>query len=65
MRLVEILEKLAAGNGTQADIDLIKAMSGYMQKTCFCPLGQSATTAFMSAPKCFPEEFAALVRKEA
>ena len=65
MRLVEILEKLAAGNGTQADIDLIKAMSGYMQKTCFCPLGQSATTAFMSALKCFPEEFAALVRKEA
>ena len=65
MRLVEILEKLAAGNGTQADIALIKTMSGYMQKTCFCPLGQSATTAFMSALKCFPEEFAALVRKEA
>ena len=36
-----------------------------MQKTCFCPLGQSATTAFMSALKLFPEDFDAKLRKEA
>ena len=65
MRIAELLEKLAKGEGTQKDIDLIRALSGYMQKTCFCPLGQSATTAFMSARKLFPEDFDAKIRKEA
>ena len=65
MRIAELVEKLARGEGTQKDIDLIKTLSGYMQKTCFCPLGQSATTAFMSALKLFPEDFDAKIKKEA
>ena len=65
MRIAELLEKLAKGEGEQKDIDLIKTLSGYMQKTCFCPLGQSATTAFMSALKLFPGDFDAKLRKEA
>ena len=65
MRIAEIMGKIAAGNGTKADVELIKTLSGYMQKTCFCPLGQSATTAFMSALKQFPEDFDAKLRKEA
>ncbi|MBO6041098.1 MAG: NADH-quinone oxidoreductase subunit F, partial [Oscillospiraceae bacterium] len=65
MRIAEIMEKLAGGEGTQKDIDLIKTLSAYMQKTCFCPLGQSATTAFISALKLFPEDFDAKIKKEA
>ncbi len=65
MRIAELMEKIAGGNGTQADVELIKTLSGYMQKTCFCPLGQSATTAFMSALTLFPEDFDAKLRKEA
>ena len=65
MRIAELMDKLAAGQGTEEDIDLIKTLSGYMQKTCFCPLGQSATTAFMSALKLFPEDFDAKLKKEA
>ena len=65
MRIAEILEKFAAGNGTMADIELIKSMDSYMKMSCFCPLGQSATTAFMSALKLFPEDFDAKLRKEA
>ncbi len=65
MRIAELMEKLSKGEGTQKDIDLIKTLSGYMQKTCFCPLGQSATTAFMSALKLFPEDFDAKIKKEA
>ncbi len=65
MRVAELMEKLAGGEGTKADIELIKTLSGYMQKTCFCPLGQSATTAFMSAWKLFPEDFDAKLKKEA
>ena len=63
--LAEIMERFAAGNGTKADIELIKSMSDYMRMSCFCPLGQSATTAFMSALKLFPEDFDAKLRKEA
>ena len=65
MRIAELLDKISAGEGTKADVDLIKTLSGYMQKTCFCPLGQSATTAFMSALKLFPEDFDAKLKKEA
>ena len=65
MRIAEILEKFAAGEGSMADIELIKSMDSYMKMSCFCPLGQSATTAFMSALKLFPEDFDAKLRKEA
>ena len=65
MRIAELMDKLAAGEGTEEDIGLIKTLSGYMQKTCFCPLGQSATTALMSALKLFPEDFDAKLKKEA
>lgn len=65
MRIAEILERFAAGEGTMADIELIKSMDSYMKMSCFCPLGQSATTAFVSALKLFPEDFDAKLRKEA
>ena len=65
MRVEELLGKLARGEGTQADIDRIVTLAGYMQKTCFCPLGQSATTAFLSALERFPGDFDAKLGKEA
>ena len=65
MRIAELMDKVSWGEGTKEDVDLIKTLSGYMQKTCFCPLGQSATTAFMSALKLFPEDFDAKLKKEA
>ena len=65
MRIAELVDRLTAGEGTKEDIDLISTLSGYMQKTCFCPLGQSATTAFMSALKLFPGDFDAKLKKEA
>ena len=65
MRIAEILDRFAAGDGCREDLEQIKALSAYMQKTCFCPLGQSATTAFMSALKLFPGDFDAKLGKEA
>ena len=65
MRIAEILEKFAKGEGSKEDIELIKSMDSYMKMSCFCPLGQSATTAFISALKLFPEDFDAKLRKEA
>lgn len=65
MRIAEILERFADGNGTQADLDLLSALDPYMKNSCFCPLGQSATTAIASAMKLFPDDFASRMRKEA
>ena len=65
MRIAELMEKIAGGEGSVKDVALIKTLSGYMQKTCFCPLGQSATTAFMSALKLFPGDFETKLKKEA
>ena len=65
MRIEELLGKIAAGEGSWSDVHLIERLSDYMQKTCFCPLGQSATTAFRSALKLFPGDFEAKLGKEA
>ena len=65
MRIEELLRKIASGEGSWADVRLIESLSDYMQKTCFCPLGQSATTAFRSALKLFPADFEAKLGKEA
>lgn len=65
LRLAEIMERFAAGEGTKADLELIRAMDPYMKKSCFCPLGQSATTAILSGLEQFPEDFEARMKKEA
>ncbi len=65
MRIAEILERFAAGEGTEADLEMIRSLDPYMKKSCFCPLGQSATTAIMSALEKFPGDFEAKLRKEA
>jgi len=65
LRLMEIMDRFAAGEGTEADLEMIRAMDPYMKKSCFCPLGQSATTAILSGLERFPEDFAAKMRKEA
>lgn len=65
MRIAELMDKISRGDGSWADVELIRQLSGYMQNTCFCPLGQSATTAFMSALRLFPGDFEAKLGKEA
>lgn len=63
-RVKELMDKLASSKGTKADIDMIKDLSYLMNMSCFCPLGQSATTAIVSAMELFPEDFMLKLRKE-
>lgn len=60
-RVAQIMKNIAAGNGSMGDLELLKEMSDYMAQTSFCPLGQSATTALMSALALFPEDFEAKI----
>lgn len=56
-RAVQILRKFGEGRGTQKDLEQLRTLSQVMADACFCPLGQSATAAAMSALELFPEDF--------
>ena len=56
-QVVKIVHNIANGKGSYDDLALLKRLSAYMGETSFCPLGQSATTALVSAITLFPEDF--------
>jgi NADH-quinone oxidoreductase subunit F len=56
------LEKLAAGEHTQKDVDTMIKFANIMCNASLCGLGESAQSALLSAVEHFPEEFQ--VKKE-
>jgi len=58
-RLVEIMEKILAGNGTDTDIDLMLETAYVMKGTSLCPLGQSPDLTLRSAVHYFRSQLAA------
>lgn len=61
-RMVEILEKLTEGRGTQEDLQRLKSLAQTMKNTSFCGLGQSAPVPVTTLLKHFAEEFEAHVQ---
>lgn len=57
--LMNILEKITVGNGTQEDIEQLKQIAHAMQKGSLCALGQTAPNPILSSLKYFPEEYKA------
>lgn len=57
--LMNILEKITVGNGTQEDIEQLKQIAHAMQKGSLCALGQTAPNPVLSSLKYFPEEYKA------
>ncbi|MBQ6622012.1 MAG: SLBB domain-containing protein [Mogibacterium sp.] len=51
------IDRFAASQGTQEDLDLLQSLFELMSNDCFCPLGQGALTAFKSAWENYPEDF--------
>jgi len=64
-RVAQLIRKIVEGSGTEADMQMLRELDATMRMSCFCPLGQSVTTAILSAMTLFPEDFAAKLRKEA
>lgn len=56
LRILELVEKLAEGEGTKEDIAKIKAIVKTMKNTAFCGLGQSVIQPVNSLLKHFAEE---------
>ena len=61
-RMLEILEKIVAGKGTEEDINLLEEIANTVSKTALCGLGKSAANPVLSTLKYFREEYIAHVR---
>jgi NADH-quinone oxidoreductase subunit F len=57
LRVKELLAKIQLGQGNQEDLEQLKALANHMNQSCFCALGQSSTSALMSAIDLFPLDF--------
>ena len=56
-RMLEILERIVAGNGTLEDLDLLEELATTITDTALCGLGKSAALPVMSTLKLFRDEY--------
>lgn len=56
-RMLEILERIVAGNGTIEDLDLLEELGKTITATALCGLGKSAALPVLSTLKNFREEY--------
>ena len=56
-RMLEILERICAGEGMDGDIELLEELGMTIQQTAMCGLGQTAPNPVLSAINNFREEF--------
>lgn len=57
LRMLEILQRITAGNGVPEDLDKLERLGNLIQKTALCGLGQAAPNPVLSVLKNFREEF--------
>ena len=60
-RLLELLEKLTSGNGTEEDIEKLEDLSIIVTKSSLCGLGQSSPNPILSTLTYFRDEYMAHV----
>ena len=56
-RMLEILERIVAGNGKVEDLDMLEELATTITDTALCGLGKSAALPVMSTLKMFREEY--------
>ena len=58
-RLLEILDKIIAGNGEMEDIDRLEELATYIKSASLCGLGQTAPNPVLSTLRYFKDEYIA------
>ncbi len=58
-RLLEILDKIIAGNGEMEDLDRLEELSNYIKSASLCGLGQTAPNPVLSTLRYFRDEYVA------
>ncbi len=61
-RMLEILEKIVAGNGSMEDLELLEEIANTVSNTVLCGLGKTAANPVLSTLKYFKDEYIAHVR---
>jgi NADH:ubiquinone oxidoreductase subunit F (NADH-binding) len=56
-QMLRLLDKIAAGTGTEQDVATIRRLANAMQKASLCGLGQGAPNPVLSALRYFEPEF--------
>lgn len=56
-RMLEILERIVAGNGTLEDLDILEELAKMITDTALCGLGKSAAQPVMSTLRVFRDEY--------
>ena len=56
-RMLEILERIVAGQGKEEDLDLLEELATMITETALCGLGKSAALPVMSTLKLFRDEY--------
>ena len=62
-RMLDILERLCAGQGKKTDIDELESLARMVQKTSLCGLGKTAPNPVLSTIKYFRDEYEAHIEK--
>ena len=60
-RMLEILEKITAGNGTMEDLDTLEQLCYFIKENALCGLGQTAPNPVLSTLRYFRDEYEAHV----
>ncbi len=60
-RMLEILQRITEGRGSEKDIDLLEELSSHVRKTSLCGLGQLAPNPVLTTLKYFKDEYKAHV----
>ena len=60
-RLLEILDKIIAGNGELSDLDELEELANYIKSASLCGLGQTAPSPVLSTLRRFRDEYVAHV----
>ncbi|NLW17713.1 MAG: NADH-quinone oxidoreductase subunit NuoF [Firmicutes bacterium] len=63
-RMLEILERITEGEGTEADIDLLEELAEVISKASLCGLGQTAPNPVLATLKFFRHEYEAHVNEK-
>ncbi len=61
-RLLEILEKIVSGRGSEDDLQMLRDLSETIRDTALCGLGQTAPNPILSTLRVFEDEYLAHVR---
>ena len=60
-RMLEILERIVAGQGTMEDLDTLRDLADMIENTALCGLGQTAPNPVLSTIRNFRDEYIAHV----